>query len=97
MGKRKFDRAGWAREQFEAFVEMGDSPRDAAHFVLQALAWTPEDQDPRMYLPPIEEVLKLATITEADIMDAMTDWYESEGVPEEFKKLLDATESDEQD
>jgi len=88
------DRKRWAEEQIAAFIEMGDDPLDAEKFVALALSWLPEGEDPATYLPPAHVVMAAATVTDEDVADARADWYASEDVPNVWKRLLDAKETE---
>ena len=90
------NRQKWAEEQIAELLDMGDSIADAELFVTQALALIPEGEDLDTYIAPASVMMATAEVTSADVADARADWYASEDVPNLYKRLLDATEKEEE-
>ena len=83
--------ATWFEQQVNTLIALGDSPQDAEEFVKQALLWVPPGTAPESYWPTVPDLQSLSVSTAEDIMDARIDWYASDDVPADLKRLLDAT------
>ena len=73
--------------ELEALLEMGDDLVDAEKFVAEGRKLASGQA------PGGIDVLRAESgyeVTEADILDARTDWYTSDAVPPQWKRLLDA-------
>lgn len=70
-----------------AIVAAGFNAADAARWVREAAAMTPEGADPATWLPDPGAFAMTAVIDEAAVQDARADWYVN--APVEFKLLLD--------
>ena len=83
----------WAQQQIDYLIEMGDDPQDAEETVRDALLMIPEGEDMADYVPPDWAVEGMAYVTEADVAGARVDWYASDVVGAQWKRLLDAKET----
>jgi hypothetical protein len=84
--------AKWIEEQASALVDAGDDPLDATDWATQAARWIPKGEDPETFVPFLGG--EGGQVTIADIIDARADWYANDDVPPEYKRLLDATETE---
>lgn len=80
----------WHDEQVEIMLELGFSLPDAEAFIADAEKMVPEGQDPATWTPYMWEIVDVAGIGNDEIQDARIEWYYSDAVPTEFKRLLDA-------
>ena len=88
------DRDRWAEDQVAGLIESGVDPLDAEKIVTAALAAIPMGEDPMTYVQTPIAAARDGEITAEDIADARADWYASDGVPQRYKRLLDAREKE---
>lgn len=79
----------WQEKQIRALLEIGTDPLDAEMAVKQAMVLAGPN-DPETYIPSQAQMEALAEIGVTDLTDARSDWYASEDVPVEYRRLLDA-------
>ena len=85
------ERTRWAEAQMESLMDLGDSALDAMTFVAWVLFVTPAGEDVETYEIPEQVIEARAAITPKDIEAARAEWYASDAIPAEFKRILDAT------
>lgn len=78
----------WIEDQVGVLLDCGYSYEEAEEAVSSLLDELPVGQDPRAYFPTRTD--EYAAVIEADQERARRHWRESDGVPTEFKLLLDA-------
>lgn len=78
----------------QVLIEAGIGDEEAARLAKVIQQRMAEGVDPAEPLSEVE-MEALAEITEEDIFTARVDWYASEAVPPEYKRLLDAIELEE--
>ena len=86
------DRDKWAEGQMADLIEAGADPLDAEKVVAAALAAIPTGEDPATWTQGPVAAARDAEITDEDIADARADWYASDDVPTQYKRILDARE-----
>jgi len=86
------NRAEWAEQRIRFWVEQGDDLQDAQTWIRDVLARIPPGADPQTYVIPADAWEDEAGITDGDIADARAEWLAL--APNEWKRLLDATEVD---
>lgn len=84
--------AKWASHEINALISIGLDPLDAQNTVKRVLAKLPENADPRTWLPPVPG--GNVEIDEAHVLDARADYYADEDVPDKFRMLIDAVETE---
>jgi hypothetical protein len=80
--------AKWAENQIQALIRIGIDAIDAERSVNWVLEHLPPGADPRTYIFPAETLNE--PLDQKAVDDARADWYASEGVPNKYKRLLDA-------
>lgn len=83
----------WAERQIRVAVESGISLANAQAAMKWVLDNLPPGADPDTYVFPAETLAQNIT-TEAMEMDARRDFYESDSVPSQYKRILDARGSE---
>lgn len=85
------DHRAWAKRQLRQLVALGIPFSDAARNVRWVLDTAPEGVDLDAWIPTPAQVEALATVTDADVMDARADWIQHETGMWRF--ILDAVET----
>jgi hypothetical protein len=79
----------WAERQVRAMVGCGVSLANAQAAVAFALKRLPQNADPQTYILPAE-LLEQNVADPALVQDARTDFYASEHIALQYKRILDA-------
>ena len=89
------ERRRWAEAETARLVEeAGLSVQDAQLVIDDLMKLIPVGEDPATYQIPALVFLNLAEVTEKDVIDARADWYASEDVLDEDRRILDAIPED---
>ena len=80
----------WAERQARALIELGVDPQDAEDAIAWVRGHMPPGADPEHWTAPADIMAQLAGIMPEDIQDARVDWYASDAVPAQLKRILDA-------
>ena len=89
-------REAWVQKQIGVLIDLGDDFADAEETTLQALRAMPDDvADPDRWVESVYQSADDAGITAADIASARAAWYASDDIPPQYKRILDAEETEE--
>ena len=87
------DNQKWAERQVRVMVECGVSLANAQAAIAFALKRLPQNADPETYILPAE-LLEQNVAEPALVQDARVDWYSSEHIALQYKRILDARSVD---
>ena len=95
MPTTESQRRRWAEAETQRLVEeAGLSVQDAQLVIDDLMRRIPVGEDPATYQIPALALINRAEVTDADIIDARTDWFVSEDVEDADKRILDAIPED---